>query len=160
MFIEQPKQQGMIMARGINKVILIGSLGNDPEVKHLPNTNCMATISVATNDSWKDKTTSEIKTKTEWHRVVLFGKVAEIAEQYLTTGSQVYIEGRLQTKKWTDQTGQERYSTDIVVDMRGQLQMLGGKPALQDSTNQNQAAPPAIKPPNKATLEMEDSIPF
>lgn len=160
MFIKQPKQQGTIMARGINKVILIGSLGNDPDVKHLSNTNCVANISLATNDSWKDKTTGEVKTKTEWHRVVLFGKVAEIAEQYLTKGSQVYIEGKLQTKKWTDQNGQERYSTDIVVDMMGQLQMLGGKQALQDSTTQNQAPPPAIKPPTKEALEMEDSIPF
>lgn len=148
------------MARGINKVILIGTLGNDPDVKHLPNTNCVATISVATNESWKDKATGELKTKTEWHRVVLFGKVAEIAEQYLTKGSQVYIEGKLQTKKWTDQTGQDKYSTDVVVDMMGQLQMLGGKPALQNSTNQNQAATPAVKPPAKEALEMEDSIPF
>ena len=148
------------MARGINKVILIGTLGNDPDVKRLPNTNCVANISLATNDSWKDKTTGELKTKTEWHRVVLFGKVAEIAEQYLTKGSQVYIEGKLQTKKWTDQSGQERYSTDVVVDMMGQLQMLGGKQTLQNPTNQNPAVTPAVKPPPKAALEMDDSIPF
>ncbi|MDA8621922.1 single-stranded DNA-binding protein [Psychrosphaera sp.] len=152
-----------MMARGINKVILIGTLGNDPDVKKLTNGNSVANISLATNEAWKDKTTGEQKTKTEWHRVVIFGKLAEIAEQYLVKGGQVYIEGKLQTKKWTDQNGQEKYSTDVIVDMTGQLQMLGSKPTHSletPSSAQNKTAPPPVKPPSTAMLEMDDSVPF
>ncbi|WP_046005302.1 single-stranded DNA-binding protein [Pseudoalteromonas rubra] len=115
------------MARGVNKVILVGNLGQDPEVRYMPNGNGVANISIATTDSWKDKNTGQLQERTEWHRVVLFGKLAEVAGEYLRKGSQVYIEGRLQTRKWTDQGGQERYTTEIVVDMGGQMQMLGGR---------------------------------
>ncbi|WP_082353215.1 single-stranded DNA-binding protein [Pseudoalteromonas sp. R3] len=114
------------MARGVNKVILVGNLGQDPEVRYMPNGNAVASISIATTDSWKDKNTGQPQQRTEWHRVLIFGKLAEVAGQYLRKGSQVYIEGRLQTRKWTDQNGQERYTTEIVVDIRGQMQMLGG----------------------------------
>ncbi|MEJ6475507.1 single-stranded DNA-binding protein [Pseudoalteromonas piscicida] len=115
------------MARGVNKVILVGNLGQDPEVRYMPNGNGVANISIATTDSWKDKNTGQLQERTEWHRVVLFGKLAEVAGEYLRKGSQVYIEGRLQTRKWTDQSGQEKYTTEIVVDMGGQMQMLGGR---------------------------------
>lgn len=115
------------MARGVNKVILVGNLGQDPEVRYMPNGNGVANISIATTDSWKDKNTGQMQERTEWHRVVLFGKLAEVAGEYLRKGSQVYIEGRLQTRKWTDQSGQEKYTTEIVVDMGGQMQMLGGR---------------------------------
>ena len=115
------------MARGVNKVILVGNLGQDPEVRYMPNGNGVANISIATTDSWKDKNTGQMQERTEWHRVVLFGKLAEVACEYLRKGSQVYIEGRLQTRKWTDQSGQDKYTTEIVVDMGGQMQMLGGR---------------------------------
>ena len=115
------------MARGVNKVILVGNLGQDPEVRYMPNGNGVANISIATTDSWKDKNTGQMQERTEWHRVVLFGKLAEVAGEYLRKGSQVYIEGRLQTRKWTDQSGQEKFTTEIVVDMGGQMQILGGR---------------------------------
>ena len=116
------------MARGINKVILVGNLGQDPEVRYMPNGNGVANISIATSDSWKDKNTGQMQERTEWHRVVLFGKLAEVAGEYLRKGSQVYIEGKLQTRKWTDQSGQEKYTTEIVVDgFDGKMQMLGGR---------------------------------
>ncbi|WP_105167206.1 single-stranded DNA-binding protein [Pseudoalteromonas sp. T1lg23B] len=121
------------MARGVNKVILVGNLGQDPEVRYMPNGNGVANISIATTDSWKDKNTGQLQERTEWHRVVLFGKLAEVAGEYLRKGSQVYIEGRLQTRKWTDQSGQEKYTTEIVVDMGGQMQMLGGRNEQQGS---------------------------
>ena len=115
-------------ARGVNKVILIGSLGNDPEVKYLPSGGAVANISIATSESWRDKTTGEQKEKTEWHRIAIFGKLAEIAGEYLRKGSQVYIEGQLQTRKWQDQSGQDRYTTEVVVQgFNGVMQMLGGK---------------------------------
>ena len=99
--------------RGINKVILVGNLGQDPEIRHMPNGGAVANITLATSESWRDKQTGEIKDKTEWHRVVLFGKLAEIAGEYLRKGSQVYIEGSLQTRKWQDHSGQDRYTTEI-----------------------------------------------
>ena len=112
------------MSRGINKVILIGTLGRDPEVRYAANGNAIANLSVATSEQWTDRNTGQRQERTEWHRVVLFGKVAEIAGQYLRKGSQVYLEGRLQTRKWTDQNGQDRWSTEVVVDQRGTMQML------------------------------------
>ncbi len=116
------------MARGINKVILVGNLGQDPEVRYMPNGNAVANISIATSDSWKDKNTGQVQERTEWHRVVLFGKLAEVTGEYLRKGSQVYVEGKLQTRKWTDQSGQEKYTTEIVVDgFDGKMQMLGGR---------------------------------
>ncbi|MPQ77436.1 single-stranded DNA-binding protein [Hydrogenovibrio sp. JE_KL2] len=113
--------------RGVNKVILVGTLGRDPEMKYAANGNAIANLSIATSENWTDKNSGQKQEKTEWHRVVIFGKLAEIAGQYLTKGSQVYLEGKLQTRKWQDQnTGQDRYSTEVVVDFSGQMQMLGG----------------------------------
>ena len=115
-------------SRGINKVVLIGNLGQDPEMRYMPNGGAVATLSLATSESWKDKKTGEMKEQTEWHRVVLFGKLAEVAGEYLRKGSQVYIEGQLRTRKWKDQSGQDRYTTEIVVSVNGTMQMLGGRP--------------------------------
>ena len=119
-------------SRGVNKVILIGNLGDDPTVRFMPNGNAVANITVATSESWKDQQGQQ-QERTEWHRVVLFGKLAEIAGEYLRKGSQVYLEGKLQTRKWKDQSGQDRYTTEIVIDQGGSMQMLGSKP---DSGNQ------------------------
>lgn len=109
---------------GINKVIIVGHLGNDPEIRTMPNGEMIANISVATSESWTDKNSGEKKTQTEWHRIVLYRRLAEITAQYLTKGSQVYIEGRLKTRKWQDSNGQDRYTTEIQGD---NLQMLGGR---------------------------------
>lgn len=114
-------------SRGVNKVILVGNLGQDPEVRYMPNGGAVANITLATSEIWRDKATSEKKEKTEWHRIVLFGKLAEVAGEYLRKGSQVYIEGALQTRKWQDQSGQDRYTTEVVVNVGGTMQMLGGK---------------------------------
>lgn len=115
------------MARGINKVILLGHLGQDPDVKYMPNGGAVTNLTIATSESWKDKQTGQPQDRTEWHRVVIFGKLAEIAGQYLKKGSLVYIEGQLQTRKWTDKNGQDRYTTEIVVSINGTLQMLDRK---------------------------------
>lgn len=114
-------------SRGVNKVILVGNLGQDPEIRYMPNGGAVANMTLATSESWRDKATGEQKEKTEWHRVVLFGKLAEVAGEYLKKGSQVYIEGALQTRKWTDQAGVEKYTTEIVVNVGGTMQMLGGR---------------------------------
>lgn len=114
--------------RGVNKVIILGNLGNDPEIRYAANGNAIATLSVATSEQWKDKQTGEKKEKSEWHRVVIFGKLAEIAGEYLRKGSQVYLEGKLQTRKWQNQQGQDQYTTEIVVDINGVMQLLGGNP--------------------------------
>lgn len=115
-------------SRGVNKVILVGNLGGDPEIRYMPSGGAVANITVATSETWRDKSTGEQREKTEWHRVVLFGKLAEVAGEYLRKGSQVYIEGQLQTRKWQDQSGQERYTTEIVVQgFNGVMQMLGGR---------------------------------
>jgi single-strand DNA-binding protein len=111
----------------VNKVILVGSLGKDVEVRFAANGTAIANLSVATSEQWNDRATGEKQERTEWHRVVIFGKLAEIAQQYLRKGSQVYLEGKLQTRKWQDQnTGQDRYSTEVVLDVNGTMQMLGG----------------------------------
>lgn len=116
------------MQKGVNRVIIVGNLGQDPEVKYLPNGGAVTNITLATSESWKDKQTGEKKETTEWHRVILFGKLAEVAGEYLRKGSQVYIEGKLQTRKWQDQSGNDRYTTEIVVpQIGGVMQMLGGK---------------------------------
>lgn len=114
-------------SRGVNKVILVGNLGQDPEVRYMPSGGAVANITIATSESWRDKQTGEQKEQTEWHRVVLFGKLAEVAGEYLRKGSQVYIEGQLRTRKWTDQQGVEKYTTEVVVNVGGTMQMLGGK---------------------------------
>ena len=115
------------MARGINKVILVGNLGDHPEIRHTPNGNAVTNLSIATSESWKDRQTGQPVEKTEWHRIVLFGKLAEIASQYLKKGSKVYIEGKLQTRKWQDKQRQDRYTTEVIVDINGQMQMLDRK---------------------------------
>ena len=162
------------MSRGINKVILVGNLGGDPETRYLPNGNAVTNITLATTDSWKDKQTGQLQERTEWHRVVLFGKVAEIAAEYLRKGSQCYIEGRLQTRKWQDQQGQDRYTTEIVVDMQGTLQLLGGRGdgggSAGQAPRQDDAArrPPAPRPqaavpqqqPAPDYDSFDDDIPF
>lgn len=126
------------MARGVNKVILVGTCGQDPEVRYLPNGNAVTNLSLATSEQWTDKQTGQKVEKTEWHRVSMFGKVAEIAGEYLRKGSQVYIEGKLQTREW-EKDGIKRYTTEIVVDMQGTMQLLGGRPQNQD--NGQQSAP-------------------
>jgi single-strand DNA-binding protein len=112
------------MARGVNKVILIGNLGKDPEVRYSPSGQAIANVTIATSESWKDKTSGEKQEKTEWHRVVFFGRLAEIAGEYLKKGSQVFVEGRLQSRKWQDKDGQDRYTTEIVAN---EMQMLGSR---------------------------------
>ncbi len=116
-------------SRGINKVILVGNLGKEPEVRYMPNGGAVANITLATSESWRDKNTGEMREKTEWHNVALYGKLAEVAGEYLHKGSQVYIEGQLQTRKWQDKTtGQDRYTTEVVVQgFNGVMQMLGGR---------------------------------
>ena len=129
------------MARGINKVILIGNLGQEPEQKSMPNGDAVTNITVATSESWKDKQTGEQKERTEWHRIVFFRRLAEIAGQYLSKGSKVYIEGQLRTRKWQDQNGQDRYTTEIVAS---ELQMLDSRGDNQGGYQNNgyqQSAP-------------------
>ena len=112
------------MARGINKVIIVGNLGGDPETRYMPSGSAVTNITVATNESWKDKQTGEQKDRTEWHKVAMFNRLAEIAAEYLRKGSQVYIEGKLRTRKWQGKDGQDRYTTEIIAD---EMQMLGGR---------------------------------
>jgi len=112
------------MARGINKVIIVGNVGGDPETRYMPSGSAVTNLTVATNESWKDKQTGEQKERTEWHRVAMFNRLAEIAAEYLRKGSQVYIEGKLRTRKWQDKTGNDRYTTEIIAD---EMQMLGGR---------------------------------
>ena len=109
--------------KGVNKVILVGNLGNDPEVRYMPNGNAVANLSLATSESWKDQQ-GQVQERTEWHRLTMYRRLAEIAGEYLRKGSQIYVEGKLQTRKWQDQQGQDRYTTEIIVD---QMQMLGGR---------------------------------
>ena len=150
----------------INKVILVGNLGRDPEVRYTPDNNAITNISVATTDRYKDKHTGEQKEITEWHRVVFFNRLAEIAGQYLKKGSQVYIEGRLRTRKWTDQSGVDKYTTEIIAD---QMQMLGsrsggsgGGVAYDDGYGAPAAAPAPARAPaaKKPVDDLEDDIPF
>lgn len=122
-------------SRGVNKVILVGNLGQDPEVLYTPSGSAVANITLATSESWRDKQTGENKEVTEWHRVVLFGKVAEVAGEYLRKGSMAYFEGKLKTRKWQAQDGTDKYTTEVVVDVTGTMQLLGGK---QDGGQQQQ----------------------
>lgn len=153
------------MARGINKVILIGNLGQDPEVKYMPSGGAVTNVTLATSDSWKDKSTGEQKEKTEWHRVVFFNRLAEIVGEYLKKGSKVYIEGRLQTRKWQDQSGNDRYTTEIIAN---EMQMLdsrggggGGNFDQSPSQSSNQpASQPAAAAPAGGMADFDDDIPF
>ncbi|MGM7282604.1 single-stranded DNA-binding protein [Pseudomonas guariconensis] len=126
--------------RGVNKVILVGTCGQDPEVRYLPNGNAVTNLSLATSEAWTDKQTGHKIEKTEWHRVVLFGKVAEIAGEYLRKGSQCYIEGKLKTREW-EKDGIKRYSTEVHVDINGTMQLLGGRPDNQGGQQQQQRQP-------------------
>lgn len=126
-------------SRGVNKVIILGNLGNDPEIRSFPNGGAVANLTIATSESWRDKQTGEQREKTEWHRVAVFGKLAEIAGEYLRKGSQVYIEGALQTRKWQDQNGQDRYTTEVVVQgFNGVMQMIGARQGGQQQQPQQQ----------------------
>ncbi len=174
-------------SKGVNKVILVGNLGQDPEVRYLPSGGSVCSLTLATSDSWRDKATGEQKEQTEWHRVVLFGKLAEVAGEYLRKGSQVYIEGQLRTRKWTDQAGVERYTTEVVVNVGGTMQMLGGRQAggapAGGSQNQQQGGwgqpqqpqggnqfsggaqsrpkqQSAPAPSNEPPMDFDDDIPF
>ncbi|MGB5725729.1 MAG: single-stranded DNA-binding protein [Thiogranum sp.] len=144
------------MARGVNKVILVGNLGADPEGKYMPNGNAVANVTLATSESWKDKQSGEQKDKTEWHRVVFFRRLAEIAGEYLKKGSQVYLEGKLQTRKWQDKNGNDRYTTEIIAN---EMQMLGGRGggSADFGTASSSSAAPA---PAAAVDEFDDDIPF
>ncbi|MCF6454516.1 single-stranded DNA-binding protein [Vibrio sp. MMG022] len=149
-------------ARGINKVILVGNLGNDPETRYMPNGGAVTNITVATSESWRDKATGEQREKTEWHRVVLFGKLAEVGAEYLRKGSQVYIEGQLHTRKWQDQSGQDRYTTEVVVQgFNGVMQMLGGRPQSSSQPQQGAWGQPQQPPQyNEPPMDFDDDIPF
>ena len=148
------------MARGINKVIVVGNLGKDPEVRDMPNGNAVANITLATTESWKDKSSGEQQEKTEWHRIVMFRRLGEIAGEYLKKGSQVYIEGKLQTRKWQDNSGNDRYTTEIVAN---EMQMLGGRGGGSGggSADFSQDSAPAKSAPQPAAAgEFDDDIPF
>ena len=158
-------------SKGVNKVILVGNLGKDPEVRYTPNGKAVASLTLATSESWKDQG-GQVQEKTEWHRVSIFGKLAEIAGEYLRKGSQIYIEGKLQTRKWTNKEGQDQYTTEIHLDpFNGVMQMLGGKsegapqqqaqrPAQQQQqqrpAQQSQQAPTMAEP----DFDFDDDIPF
>lgn len=146
------------MARGVNKVILVGTCGQDPDLKYMQSGDAVCNLSLATSEQWTDKKTNEKKEKTEWHRVSLFGKVAEIAGEYLRKGSQVYIEGKLQTREW-EKDGIKRYTTEIVVDMRGTMQLIGGKSDSQQTQRQQQAPQPSAQTPQPNDFD-DESIPF
>ena len=151
------------MARGVNKVILVGNLGKDPEVRYMPNGNAVANLTLATTESWKDKQTGDQQEKTEWHRIVMFKRLAEIAGEYLKKGSQVYIEGKLQTRKWQDNSGNDRYTTEIVAN---DMQMLGGRGGGGSAGFAGNSAPasaPAAQTPAPAAAgsgDFDDDIPF
>ncbi|MFQ2607704.1 single-stranded DNA-binding protein [Aeromonas caviae] len=155
-------------SRGINKVILIGNLGQDPEVRYMPGGNAVTSITLATSDTWRDKQTGEAKERTEWHRVVFMGMLAEVAGKHLKKGSQVYVEGKLRTRKWQDHSGQERYTTEVLVDsFTGVMQMLGG--SGQNGGGKQQAAgsqqrptpQPAQSPAyTEQPIAYDDDLPF
>ena len=149
----------------VNKVILIGNIGKDPEVRYMPSGDAMVNLTLATTDNWKDKN-GEKQERTEWHRVVIFGKLAEIAGEYLKKGSQAYFEGSLRTRKWTNKEGQDQYTTEIVAD---RMQMLGGRsaadgegaPAAKPATKAGSSTKAAAKTPSAPAYEdLEDDIPF
>jgi single-strand DNA-binding protein len=156
------------MARGVNKVILVGNLGQDPETRTTPGGTTVTNIRIATSESWKDKTSGEMKEQTEWHGIVLWNRLGEIAAEYLKKGSQVYIEGRLQTRKWQDKQGNDRYTTEIVAS---EMQMLGGRGgsgggATQETRDSREAgakgssAPASERPGGGQAADFDDDIPF
>ena len=148
------------MARGVNKVILIGNLGQDPEVRYMPNGNAVANVTLATSESWKDKNSGEMQERTEWHRIVFFRRLAEIAGEYLKKGSKIYVEGRLQTRKWQDQNGQDRYTTEIVADQMQMLDSRGGGSAAFEGNSQGRAPAQAQEQAPASNDGFDDDIPF
>jgi len=160
------------MARGINKVIIVGNVGGDPETRAMPSGSTVTNLTIATNESWKDKQTGEQKERTEWHRVAMFNRLAEIAAEYLRKGSQVYIEGKLRTRKWQDKSGNDRYTTEIIAD---EMQMLGGRGG-SGGGNFGDGSPPSgggqqgsgggggggggNAPPQQGPDDFDDDIPF
>lgn len=154
------------MARGVNKVILVGNCGKDPETRYMPSGGAVTNISVATSESWKDKQTGETKERTEWHNIVFFNRLGEIAGEYLRKGSQIYVEGSLRTRKWQDKSGNDRYTTEIVAN---EMQMLGSRsgggdsyaPAQSSQSSSKPASQPASKPePAMVEDGFDDDIPF
>lgn len=152
------------MARGVNKVILIGNLGNDPEIRYMPSGGAVANISLATSEAWKDKQTGEQHDRTEWHRVVFFNRLAEIAGEYLRKGSKIYIEGSLKTRKWQDKGGQDRYTTEIVGNEMQMLDSRGGVDLGSNNAGSNMNNPPphmeASHASEPAMDSFDDDIPF
>ena len=149
------------MARGINKVILIGNLGADPEVKYMPSGDAVTNLRIATSEAWKDKSTGENVERTEWHRVVCFRRLGEIAGEYLKKGSKVYIEGKLQTRKWQGQDGQDRYTTEIVANELQMLDSRGGGASMNESASYNQGAKTAPATESSGGFDdFDDDIPF
>jgi single-strand DNA-binding protein len=147
------------MARGVNKVTLIGNLGNDPELRSTQSGSAVANITLATSESWRDKETQETKERVEWHRVIFFGRLAEVVNEYLRKGSQVYVEGRIQTRKWQDKDGNDRYTTEIVAN---EMQMLGSRGTNPDSpTSQQPASTSQPASPGAVVNDpFDDDIPF
>ena len=153
-------------SRGINKVILVGNLGQDPEVKFFPEGGAVTNVTLATSESWKDRKTDEQQERTEWHRIVFYNRLAEIAGEYLTKGSKIYVEGRLRTRKWSDRDGNDRYTTEIIGDQMQMLDSRGG--SVGSDASAAKAAAPAAKAPaasKKAaaavtTLDEDDDVPF
>ena len=148
------------MARGINKVIIVGNLGGDPETRYMPSGSAVTNLTVATNESWKDKQTGEQKDRTEWHKVAMFNRLAEIAAEYLRKGSQVYIEGKLRTRKWQDKNGQDRWTTEIIAD---EMQMLGGRGGSGGGSapmSSGEDSGPPSTPPQAGPDDFDDDIPF
>ncbi|HBN9243654.1 single-stranded DNA-binding protein [Pseudomonas aeruginosa] len=137
------------MARGVNKVILVGNVGGDPETRYLQNGNAVTNITLATSESWKDKQTGQQQERTEWHRVVFFGRLAEVVAEYARKGSQLYVEGTLRTRKWQGQDGQDRYTTEIVVDINGNMQLLGGRREGQENAHSSQGQGQQQRPPQR-----------
>lgn len=148
--------------RGVNKVILVGNLGKDPDIRYMPSGAAVANVTIATNESWKDKNTGEMREKTEWHNVVFFNRLAEIVGEYLKKGSQVYVEGRLQTRKWQDKSGNDRYTTEIIAS---EMQMLGGRSGMGMPENVSPDPAPAAPEQGSAAHTaaadgFDDDIPF
>ena len=150
------------MARGVNKVILVGNLGKDPEVRYMPSGNAVANVTLATTDSWKDKQTGEKQERTEWHNVVFYSRLAEIVGEYLKKGSQVYVEGRLQTRKWQDKNGNDRYTTEIIASDMQRLGSRGGSAGYSSdrAPAQQQAPAPAAAAAGSSAPDFDDDIPF
>ncbi len=146
------------MARGVNKVIIVGNLGQDPETRYMPSGSAVTNFTVATNETWKDKQTGEQKERTEWHRVSMFNRLAEVAAEYLRKGSQVYIEGKLRTRKWQGKDGSDRYTTEIIAD---EMQMLGGRGGdFGGSSRGGDDKGGGSAPPQPGPDEFDDDIPF